>query len=147
MPLLNPQVSADAGATPQADGKSFAEKKAEAAERFKNKRRQQLDKVAAFLKQLPNCPADIAEIADNWLNPRSGGTTFGEPLFTKIFGATPKVGDSVTLQDVFTKTLKGADKMSQMIKKWSSSNTAVVEYVHNATDPIKSQYVIKKIGA
>ena len=79
--------------------------------------------------------------------PRAGSGNFGEPLFNKIFGATPAVGMSVILQDVFMKTQKGADKMASLVRRWEQKGIATVEHVHNAAEPVKSTYTIRKIGA
>lgn len=75
-----------------------------------------------------------------------GGGGFGESIFSKIFGATPTVGQSVTIQDVFQKTFKGVSQMNGLVRKWAAKGVAQIEYVHNAAEPFKSQYVIKALG-
>jgi len=159
MPLLNSQNNVPASATATTGGNvaktnapipkldKEATKKAN-EKKLKEKRRQQKVDICAYLRSVGNLPANIETIVHDWENPRVGGAggAFGEPFFNKVFGATPKVGDKVTLQDVFNRTFKGVDKMNEFMKKWKEKNTAVVEYIHNPTTPLLSEYVIKTIG-
>jgi len=149
MPLLN---NHGAGATSAPAGGSLADpttKKAtkkEAEKKLKARRKAQKEQLLAYLEKVPNLPAEILDIVKDWKNPnKGGGGNFGTPLFNKIFGETPKVGDHVTLQEVFNKTFKGVDKMNELMNKWKQKGT-IVEYVHNAAQPLQSQYVIKAIG-
>jgi len=78
---------------------------------------------------------------------KAGGGGVGEPIFDKIFGSNPQVGQSVTVGDVFNKLYKGIDYMNSKCRIWKQKNVAIVKYVHNPQNPIQSQYVIEKIGA
>jgi len=150
MPLLNNQGAKGAptpaaGGTPVAGDKKATKKEAE--KKLKARRKAQKESIIAYLEKVPNLPAEIADIVKDWKNPNKGGGggNFGTPLFNKIFGETPKVGDTVTLQDVFNKTFKGVDKMNELMNKWKQKGT-IVEYVHNAASPLQSQYVIRAIA-
>jgi len=148
MPLINNQgaTAPAAGAAKDEDG--FKAMKKEAAKRHSAKRREQINKIIEWVDSAkPALPPEVAAIIANWKNPRSGGSgNFGEPIFSKIFGPSPKAGDKVTLADVVSRSLKGVDKMNQLIKKWAENGTATVEYVHNAQNPLQSVYTIKSIG-
>lgn len=79
--------------------------------------------------------------------PKAGaGGAFGESIFSKIFGAQPTVGQAVTVQDIFKKTMKGVSQMNGLVRKWAAKGVATIEYVHNAQDPFTSQYIIKSLG-
>lgn len=147
MPLVTPQGGATATGTPVESKKLTKEEK-----RGKAKARRDAKYNAALLVKKTieahklQLTADVIAALELLTRaPRAGGT-FGEPLFNKIFGATPAVGQSVTLQDVFNKTQKGADKMASLVRKWESKGVAVVEHVHNSAEPVKSTYTIKSLG-
>ena len=59
------------------------------------------------------------------MNPvtRSGGT--GTSFFNTVFGATPKVGDSVKLIDYMQKTLEGKAKLDKYVKEWNEKGIVV----------------------
>jgi len=148
MPLLDKQNTGTVPAgKPSNELKGEARKKAN-EKALKERRKAEKLELCKFIKSSGvKIPENIASIIHDWENPRAGGGgNFGEPLFNKIYGPTPKVGDSVTLQEVFNRTFKGVDKMNELMKKWKEKETAVVEYVHNATTPLLSQYIIKSIG-
>ena len=145
MPLLDP-VSAPKSEAPKVS--PVGEGKDPYWRRVSERKRAEQSVVIAFLKTKGPLPPDVQAVVSQWENPvRQGSMNFGEPLFNKIFGAAPKVGDAITLQEVFNKTFKGVDKMNFMIRKWADKKIAVVEYVLNQAEPIKSQYVIKSLGA
>lgn len=83
----------------------------------------------------------------SWLakEPQGGGGGGGSPLITKLFGAEPKVGQSITMQEVFNKTLKGKSHMDGAVKRWAEKGI-IVEYVHNNDKPAQSTYTIKKLA-
>lgn len=58
----------------------------------------------------------------------TGSSTFGKPVLYKIFGNTPKVGDSVTALKVFESTGKGFAEMRSLMKKWSEKQGITVVY-------------------
>jgi len=78
--------------------------------------------------------------------PRAGSGAFGESIFNKIFGATPQVGQSATIQDVFTRTMKGVSQMNALVRRWAAKGVAVIEYQHDAANPFQSKYVIRSMG-
>lgn len=65
-------------------------------------------------------------------------------VFETLFGTTPKVGDSITLMDVFNKTMKGKAQIDHFIEKKWKPNGIIVEF---EPDPVKvnSRYVIKAL--
>lgn len=75
------------------------------------------------------------------------GTSSGnEPVFAKLFGDNPQVGDSITIRDVFQKTLKGKSNMDNLVKKWAEKGI-VISYAANAEDITLSTYTIESLGA
>lgn len=72
---------------------------------------------------------------------RAGGSSnFGTPVFEKLFGATPKVGDKITALKVFETTGKGFAEMRKLMKQWKEKQNTVVEY-----DDASKAYVIKSL--
>lgn len=67
----------------------------------------------------------------------AAGSTFGKPVLYKIFGATPKKGDSVTALKVFEETGKGFAEMRSLMKKWAEKQNVTVKY-----DEVKKAYVV-----
>lgn len=65
------------------------------------------------------------------------GSAFGKPVLYKIFGNTPKKGDSVTALKVFEETGKGFAEMRQLMKKWAEKQNVTVKY-----DEAKKAYVV-----
>jgi hypothetical protein len=61
-----------------------------------------------------------------------------------LFGAAPKVGDAVTLQDVFNKTAKGKDSMTIFLRRWAEKGI-IVKYVQDPANVFTSRYVIEKL--
>ena len=72
---------------------------------------------------------------------RAGGSSnFGTPVFEKLFGATPKVGDKITALKVFETTGKGFAEMRKLMKQWKEKQNTVVE-----SDDASKAYVIKSL--
>ena len=65
------------------------------------------------------------------------GSAFGKPVLYKIFGNTPKKGDSVTALKVFEETGKGFAEMRSLMKKWAEKQNVTVKY-----DEAKKAYVV-----
>lgn len=71
---------------------------------------------------------------------RQASTVFGTPVFTKLFGDSPKVGDKVTALKVFETTGKGFAEMRKLIKQWREKDSHEVVF-----DEATKSYVIKSL--
>lgn len=72
---------------------------------------------------------------------RAAGTSnFGTPVFNKLFGNKPKVGDKITALKVFETSGKGFAEMRKLMKQWKEKQNTVVEY-----DEASQSYVIKSM--
>lgn len=67
----------------------------------------------------------------------AAGSVFGKPVLYKIFGNTPKKGDSVTALKVFEETGKGFAEMRSLMKKWAEKQNVTVKY-----DEKKKAYIV-----
>ena len=67
----------------------------------------------------------------------AAGSVFGKPVLYKIFGNTPKKGDSVTALKVFEETGKGFAEMRSLMKKWAEKQNVTVKY-----DEMKKAYIV-----
>lgn len=67
----------------------------------------------------------------------AAGSAFGKPVLYKIFGNTPKKGDSVTAMKIFETTGKGFAEMRSLMKKWAEKQNVTVKY-----DEKKKAYII-----
>lgn len=81
-----------------------------------------------------------------WLDKEPGTSTAGGSTFSKLYGAEPKVGDKITLQDAFDKTFKGKSQMDSLIKKLKEKNGIEIVFEFNKEKPALSTYTIKSLG-
>lgn len=142
---------------PEIEGNGGAAKKRqkqEAAKRFaanKKKRQEEARKAAETLEKelkdkglydkLSQASKDFLSISSN---PVSHTGFNGTSVFVTVFGANPKVGDKVTLEDIFKKTLKGKASFDVIVKRWAEKGI-VIEY-HEDKDILKSTYTIKELS-
>lgn len=68
----------------------------------------------------------------------AGSVAFGQPVFNKLFGDSPKVGDKITALKVFETSGKGFAEMRQLMKKWKEKQNIEVVY-----DEAVKSYTIK----
>lgn len=68
----------------------------------------------------------------------AGSVAFGQPVFNKLFGDSPKVGDKITALKVFEVSGKGFAEMRQLMKKWKEKQHIEVVY-----DEAVKSYTIK----
>lgn len=133
----------DKAAAKKAAAKRFAEnkkKRAEAAVKAAEALKAELVKLGMFDKLSEGSKKFIEGI----VNPVHTGFS-GTSVLVTVFGANPKVGDTVTLQEVFQKTLKGKSSFDAVIKRWEEKGIEV-EYKEEK-DVLKSTYTIKKLPA
>ena len=127
--------------------------KAEAAKRWKEKKQQQaadriesakkmigrLEKSGLFAKLDPEDQAFLKGLAE----PKAAAASGNTGLFATLF-PNAKVGDSITLDQVFAKTLKGRTNIDHYVKKWAEKGI-IVECKEDKTDLRKSTYTIVKM--
>lgn len=126
--------------------------KAEAAKRWKEKKNQQavervesakkmigrLEKSGLFAKLDPEDQAFLKGLAE----PKAAASN-NTGLFVELF-PNAKVGDSVTLDQVFAKTLKGKSNIDHYVKKWAEKGI-IIECKEDKSDLRKSTYTIVKM--
>lgn len=146
---------ADTKVTAEMAAKAEEQKKAkaEAAKRWKEKKNQQaadriehakkmigrLEKSGLFAKLDPEDQAFLKGLAE----PKTAAASGNTGLFAVIF-PNAKVGDKITLDEVFAKTLKGKSNLDHYVKKWAEKGI-IVEYKEDKTDLRKSTYSIVKM--
>lgn len=128
--------------------------KREAAKRFlenKKKKQEEARKAAETLeKELKDkglydkLSQTSKDFISSIINPVSHTGFNGTSVFVTVFGANPKVGDKVTLEDIFKKTLKGKASFDAVVKRWAEKGI-VIEY-HEDKDILKSTYTIKELS-
>ena len=128
--------------------------KREAAKRFaenKKKKQEEARKAAGTLeKELKDkglydkLSQASKDFISSIINPVSHTGFNGTSVFVTVFGANPKVGDKVTLEDIFKKTLKGKASFDAVVKRWAEKGI-VIEY-HEDKDILKSTYTIKELS-
>lgn len=128
--------------TPVAEGTPSA-KKHNNSEYQKRQREHQFKAACAirdFLKEKKiQLPEDLQAEMDFLTKERktAAGSAFGKPVLYKIFGNTPKKGDSVTALKVFEETGKGFAEMRSLMKKWAEKQNVTVKY-----DTEKKAYIV-----
>ena len=144
------QVNENAAAKDAAKEAEFKAKKAAAAKAFAERQKERKENLVKFSKELVDkklldkMSPEAQKFFQDVLNPaKSSGGFGGQSFFNKVFGATPKVGDSVKLFDYMQKTLEGKAKLDKYVKEWAEKGI-VVEVTPNAkiSDTL---YTIKKM--
>jgi len=128
-------------------------KKAESLKKFKERRAVQLKqryesalKLADELKKtgaLTKLPGNLQEfVASLCVDPAlKQVSAAGSSVFTQLFGSAPKIGDVVTLRDVFDKTNKGMSTIDIYVKRWLGSGITVTKKL-DLVDLKKTTYTI-----
>jgi hypothetical protein len=130
-------------------GAEVADKKSNAYEYQKKLKAKQREGAARILQNTSYQLNAEDKAFLEWLNREpgtGGGGNFGTPIFNKLFGDTPKVGDTVTLQQVFDITYKGKGQMDSLMKKWKDKNGIEINFAFNKEKPALSTYTIKSLG-
>lgn len=131
----------------------FKAQKKEAAARFKER------KAAEKATRQKTAAEIIAELKEKnlWDNfPEKGKTFLNElatptvtssngSLFKTMFGDNPQVGDSITLQTAFEKTLKGKSNIDYYVTKRWAPKGIVVEFETDSANLFASKYIIKAL--
>jgi hypothetical protein len=98
-----------------------------------------LEKSGLFAKLDPEDQAFLKGLAE----PKAAAASGNTGLFAVIF-PNAKVGDQITLDEVFAKTLKGKSNLDHYVKKWAEKGI-VIEFKEDKTDLRKSTYKIVKM--
>ena len=149
---VTPQVNEKKATNDAAKDAEFKAKKAAAAKAFSERQAALKKERAEAVKALQDFAAknkvELPKIVQDWIVKetavRTGGGFGGVSLLNKVFGDTPKVGDSITVLAYMQKTMKGKDVLDKKIKEWAEKGI-VVEYTDNA-DKLKATYTIKKLA-
>ena len=151
MALVEQDFIPEIGGNVNGDDKRIA--KREAAKRFlenKKKKQEEARKAAETLeKELKDkglydkLSQASKDFISSIINPVSHTGFNGTSVFVTVFGANPKVGDKVTLEDIFKKTLKGKASFDAVVKRWAEKGI-VIEYREDK-DILKSTYTIKEL--
>jgi len=129
----------------------FKAQKAEAAKKFKERKAAEAKSLEEIAKEiLPfvekgtvKLTADQLALLQKLANPalrNASGTSF----FNKVFGDSPKVGDSVKLIDYFNNTGKAKADLDKYVKQWAEKGT-IVE-VKPAAKLVDTVYTIVKLA-
>lgn len=144
------QVNENAVAKDAAKDAEFKAKKAAAAKAFAERQKERKENLVKFSKELVDkklldkLSPEAQKFFQDVLNPaKSSGGFGGQSFFNKVFGATPKVGDSVKLFDYMQKTFEGKSKLDKYVKEWAEKG--IVVEVKPAADIRETLYIIKKM--
>lgn len=129
------------------------EKKRVAARNWKAKKRAQeaerskvAKSVMTWIGHLKGTGVEVPDyvyaFVDDIANPVVHNTHTGV-FFAKVFGASPRVGDSITVGEYLQKTFEAKAKLDMYVKKWAK-NGVVVDVV-NKSNLIETVYTIKKL--
>lgn len=144
------QVNENAVAKDAAKDAEFKAKKAAAAKAFAERQKERKENLVKYSKELAEkkllekLSPEAQKFFNDVLNPaKSSGGFGGQSFFNKVFGATPKVGDSVKLFDYMQKTFEGKSKLDKYVKEWAEKG--IVVEVKPAADIRETLYTIKKM--
>jgi len=160
-PAAQPAPAAGKPAEKSAEEKAqFKAKKLEALKRFKERRAsaakkayedalklrdelvkaQLMDKLSAEMKEF------VLSLCKDPAERKAAGGFGGPSVFSVLFGASPKVGDKVTLEQAFAKTFKGKSTLDVWVRRWAEKGI-VVDVLINKDNMMKTEYVIKALPA
>jgi len=135
------------------DDAAFKAKKAEAAKAFAARQKQKKEDLLKHAKVLIEAleknpsfkiPEDTKKFFEACANPVTTRTGFGGQSFlNKVFGDSPKVGDSITVLEYMKKTLQAKGKLDKAVKDWAEKGI-VVEFTEKP-NKLESVYTIKKM--
>lgn len=118
-----------------------AKKKAQEVERSKVAK-----SVMVWIAELKSTGVDVPDyvckFVDDIANPVVHNMHTGV-FFAKVFGANPRVGDSITVGEYLQKTFEAKAKLDMYVKKWAK-NGVIVDVV-NKSNPLETVYTIKKL--
>ena len=154
-----PAAAESAAAAPAAAESAAADKlevykkaKREAAQRFKERRtaekEERVKKAQAIKDKLisggfyDQLDEENKVFLEELINGKT--TVNNSSLFNSIFGASPKIGDSKTLKEIFEKTLKGKSAVDAYVKRWAEKGI-VVNFNKDPADILNSTYTIAKM--
>lgn len=148
MSLLNEakaEVKAEAKATAAATAATATVAKKHSNSEYQKKAREKARASALLLKkELGDKKVQLSPEASEALSylckegRSAGSVAFGQPVFNKLFGDSPKVGDKITALKVFETSGKGFAEMRQLMKKWKEKQHIEVVY-----DEAAKSYIIK----
>lgn len=139
---------------------AFKAAKRKAAKRWKERKAKEKEEFLTNVKAL--CEAfksngiweqltpEQQSFLDGCANPVAhkavASTRSSNSIFAIVFGAEPKVGDKVTLTDVFQKTLKGKAQFDAKVKAWANDGI-IISYQEDAANLFNSTYTIEALNA
>ncbi len=119
-------------------------KKSSNSDYQKKARAKRLESAQLIKAELASKKVELSDKAKEALEylcgARQASTTFGTPVFNKLFGDSPKVGDKITALKVFETTGKGFAEMRKLIKQWKEKDNHEVAF-----DEASKSYVIKSL--
>lgn len=147
-------VEFDPVAADTATNDKIKQQKAEALQRFKEKKAAKEAERISNAKKLKDLltkngawdkiGADLQTWVESLAVAKPVNGASQSSLLTTLFGPSPKVGDKVTLADAFNKTYKGKATLDIYVKRWAQKGV-IVEFTADA-DMLKSTYEIKAIN-
>lgn len=130
----------------------FKAKKAAAAKAFAERQKERKENLVKFAKEViankgfESLSAEAKKFFNDCANPvvRTSGSS-NQSFINKVFGDSPKVGDSITLLDYMKKTFKSKADLDKAVKLWAEKGI-VVEF-KAAANQLESTYTIKALPA
>ena len=121
----------------------FAERRARNAERAQ--------KAAAELLTYFNDSGRLGSLSANARDFLSAAANPGKrrmfavsSIFTQVFGEAPELGTSLTLKEIFDKTLKGKATIDAQVRKWATKGI-VVECEECPNSPLDTTYTLTEM--
>lgn len=144
------QVNEKEAAKDAAKEAEFKQRKQEAAKRFAEKQKQRKQELLEAAKEIVASPAYVQlseqtkKTIQQWLNSTTSSGSAGTAFLNKVFGDSPKVGDSVTLLDYMKRTLKGKAELDKRIKEWKEKG--IVIKVEEKPNQFETLYTIEALA-
>ena len=155
--VVDPMTSeVDAEQTAAEKLEAFKQAKREAAkrhaEKVANEKVERREKCAAIIDYMKSqgywdgMAEDLKQFLVNQSTAASSVTGNNQSTFVKIFGSNPTVGQSISLMEVFQKTLKGKSAIDHSVKQWAEKGI-IVSFAENKDNIFDSVYKIESLTA
>lgn len=118
----------------------FTERKARNVERAK-KAAEELITFFTETGRYETLSANARDFLSAAANPGKRRVFSVSSIFSQIFGEMPELGTSLTLKEIFDKTLKGKATIDMQLKKWAAKGI-IVECEECPNSPLNTTYTL-----
>ena len=152
--VMDPVIESEVTEDEATKLEEFKRKKRESAQAWKEKKNAEKQKAVENFGKLLDLSKkngwfdalddELKSFLVKGANPTTAGNAGGVSTFTKLFGENPAIGSTVSLMEVFQKTLKGKAAIDHQIKYWEEKGI-VVSFKEDKENIFNSVYTVEAL--